>query len=60
MNSRIEKDLINILAAAQQLYLDLAQERAKQGDVFAVAKAVDRANEAGRRLDKLRQNRWIA
>lgn len=55
-----EKDLIEALGVVQKAYMDLAYERAKQGDVFAVAKAVNRSNEAGKRLDKLSYHRWVA
>ena len=58
--TRTEKELIEALAVVQKSYMDLAYERASQGDVFAVAKAVSRSNEAGRRLDKLNHNRWVA
>ena len=55
-----EKELLDALEKTQQAYVDLAYERAKQGDIFAVAKAVERSNEAGRRLDKMKLHRWIA
>jgi len=58
--SRAEKQVIEALAKVQQAYLALAHERANEGDIFAVAKAVQRSNEAGSRLDKLSHRRWVA
>ena len=55
-----EKVLLAALEMTQRAYLDVAFERAKEGDVFAVAKAVERSNEAGRRWEKLKQSRWIS
>lgn len=58
--SLAEKKLLDALEAIQKAYMDVAFDRAKEGDVFAVAKAVERSNEAGRRWEKLKHNRWIA
>lgn len=56
----VETDLLNALEATQKAYLALAYERAKQGDVYSVARAVTRSNEAGRRLEKMMHNRWVS
>ena len=55
-----EKKLLQLLEQTQSAYMDLAFERAKEGDVFAVAKAVQRSQEVVRRYEKLKHDRWVA